>query len=199
MKLRPSTFAAPSLIALLCGASLLAGVAGLSGCTVEGGGESAAAPESEDQEVVGEALKKVTVVRGKVRPGETLSVPYEPKDPAYRDIIATKTRPYLAIEIDDSPVDAPSSPPAATPYTALQPQNGRLALGGRSVTVKGDFPGQPQVLVVDDTFRVVDATTATSTDGLQEAIVTVHPGKRFVLVRDKLWVKPMTFDVTVGR
>lgn len=189
MELRPRT-AVRSLIALACGAALLAG------CAAEA---DEAAPENEDHEVVGEALKKVTVVRGKVRPGETLSVPYEPKDPAYRDIIATKTRPYLAIEIDDAAADDAPSAPSATPYTALQPRNGKLALGARSVTVKGDFPGAPRVLVVDDTFRVVASTTATSTDGLEEAVVTAHPGKRFVLVRDKLWVKPMTFDVTVGR
>ncbi len=70
-----------------------------------------------------------------------------------------------------------------------------------SINVTGDFPGAPRVIVTDENFRVLAGTRAVSTENGEEASLALNarPGKKLVLVRDMLWVKPMTFTVTVGR
>ena len=55
--------------------------------------------------------------------------------------------------------------------------------------------------MTDENFRVLAATrgTATETGDQASLVVANRPGKKLVLVRDMLWVKPMTFEISVGR
>lgn len=69
-----------------------------------------------------------------------------------------------------------------------------------SITVGGDFPSNASVLVADSNFRVLASAKTKATDDGQATTVVANltrPGQHFVLVRDALWVKPMTFDVSV--
>jgi hypothetical protein len=153
-------------------------------------------PDADEgtDEVVGEKLRDLTVVRGQVTLGERATVAYEPSSPAYAGAAAYGTLPYLAMEI----VSAPSARAASG---ALRTQNGPTLASSTTVTVKGAFPGAPRVLVVDESFKVLAQTTARTASGLDVATLTTPDTgkKRFVLVRDKLWVKPMTFDVALSR
>jgi hypothetical protein len=157
------------------------------------------ADESEaTDEVAGETLRDLTAVRGQVNFGERTTVAYEPSSPAYAGAAARGKLPFLAVEIVSA---AAASAPSAS-ADALRPQNGPTRVGSSTtVSVKGAFPGAPRVLVVDENFKVLGATTARAVDELDVATLTAPDTgkKRFVLVRDALWVRPMTFDVTVGR
>lgn len=149
-------------------------------------------------EVAGETLRDLTVVRGQVNLGERTTVAYEPSSPAYSGAAARGKLPFLAVEIVNPAAVSATNPSAG----ALRPQNGKARVGASTtVSVKGSFPGAPRVLVVDENFKVLGATTARAEDGLDVATLTAPDTgkKRFVLVRDALWVKPMTFDVAIGR
>lgn len=145
------------------------------------------APAEEAEETDGDAviedevrtdrLRALTVVRGAVGADETVEVAYEPASPAYAGASAVGKLPFLAVEVEgDVPPDA-------------------------KVTVSGDFPGSPRVLVVDESFRVMAATSARPLEGADVATLTAtkSTGKKLVLVRDALWTKPMTFQVQVTR
>lgn len=142
----------------------------------------AAAEEPQDDavledEVRTDKLRALTVVRGAVGADATVEVAYEPASAAYAGATAAGKLPFLAVEVQgDVPPDA-------------------------KVTVSGDFPGAPRVLVVDEAFRVMAATSARPLEGTDVATLTTtkSTGKKLVLVRDALWTKPMTFQVKVTR
>lgn len=148
--------------------------------------EPSAPSAVEDDEFRSEALRELTVVKGKVRPGETATIPYEPTSAAYEPAKARGRVPFLAVELVRGAPDAAQGSPGAEPKT---------------VKVEGHFPGTPRVIVVDENFRRVAAADAVAVNGIERAELTASlgEGKRFVLVRDGLWTAPMTFDVTVGR
>ena len=94
-----------------------------------------------------------------------------------------------------------SSAPTASSSGALHPMNGEL-VNAQSITVHGDFPGKPRVLVVDANFTpITSAVAQTLPDGTAQATLEVGHGvgKRFVLVRDTRWSKPMEFQVGISR
>jgi hypothetical protein len=148
-------------------------------------------------------LRGATVLQGSIEAGSTRTLHYDRNDAVYPRRI-----PYLALEI----VAQRAAPGAVTPspvYTAsVRPLGGETgaAVGPdidalQSVAVSGDFPGTPRVLVVDEGFRIVARTTAvTQLDGTEVATLAVprSAGKRFVLIRDGRWSRPMDFQVRVG-
>lgn len=111
------------------------------------------------------------VEHGAVASGETESVAYE----RYAD---RKSIPYFGI--------------------ALSPAEGE---GLQAVTVTGPFPGAPEAVVVDENYNELARATGNA-DPNGAASVTVHAPRvanRIVLVRDGLWSRPMTFQVTAGK
>ncbi len=134
-------------------------------------------------------LRHITILKGTMNETGSITVAYEPH--AYAP---TRHIPFLAVELTDA-----EDAPAAT-SDAVRPQNGRIG-GPLAVSVAGDFPGAPRVLVTDENFRVLAAGrgVATETGAQASVVVPSHTGKKLVLVRDMLWVKPMTFEVNVGR
>lgn len=152
---------------------------------------------SEETEVSADelngGLRDITIVKGSMTEAGTITVAYEPH--AYAP---TRHVPFLAVELNPAEDDAPADP-NATSAGALRPMNGEAA--PLTVSITGDFPGSPRVLVTDERFRVLAAArgVATETGDQASLVVANRPGKKLVLVRDMLWVKPMTFEVTVGR
>ncbi len=149
-------------------------------------------PAEDTEESVDElngGLRQITIVKGSMTEAGTITVAYEPN--AYAP---TSYVPFLAVEL--TPAD---DAPAAATTGALRPMNAEAA--PLTVAVAGDFPGSPRVLVTDENFRVLAATrgTATETGDQASLVVANRPGKKLVLVRDMLWVKPMTFEISVGR
>lgn len=132
-------------------------------------------------------LKDITVVETSMTTEGTITLAYEPDE--YQN---AKTRvPYLAIEL----------PAASTSSTAsLRPESGSMTMP-LSVSVTGPFPSTPQIVVTDGAFQpIANVRGHTTADGAEAALqTTATPGKKFVLIRDKLWVKPMSFQVTIGR
>lgn len=129
---------------------------------------------------LGAPVDNVSVVANvQLSAGATVQVPYEP---AYA---STKKVPYLGIAITDAAA-------------------GAAAVGGADivdVTVEGNFPGSPEVLVTDADFHVLARGTATATKLVDHVTVEfpIVKGPKFVLVRDALWTKPMTFDLSATR
>lgn len=76
------------------------------------------------------------------------------------------------------------------------------ARGAVDVTIAGDFPSDALVVVTDAAFNVLDAAlTQTIDDGLGSAHLRVPveaAEDHFVLVRDRAWQNPMTFEVAIG-
>jgi hypothetical protein len=160
------------------------------GCAADTGTNDAApvADGAEVDELNATSLRGSTAMKGTLTVGSTVTLQYDRSDRLYPRAI-----PYLAVEI----VDAPASGSG----TALHPMNGEL-VNGQSVTVHGDFPGKPRVLVVDANFKTITSAVAqTLPDGTAQATLEVARGvgKRFVLVRDTRWSKPMEFEVGISR
>ncbi len=160
------------------GGLAVAGFCVLSGCS---SGENRAdfdhGAELSEAEVT--SLRGAMVLKGAVAVGSTKTVHYAPSDAS-----ASHTLPYLAVEI------VPAATRATTDQQAAQ-----------TVTVSGGFPGAPRVLVVDEAFQVLAKTTAVKQpDGtaLAELAAPLSAGKRFLLVRDNLWSREMSFQVNVG-
>lgn len=131
-----------------------------------------------------DALRDAAVMTGDVVVGQRSTVGYAPTDYLASDHdgdLDTWERPYLAWKIDRRALEAAGAPTLA-------------------VNVSGDFPGVPDVLVVDADFHVLASTRAQAENGLDVAnlIVPNEGGEKLVLVRDKLWVLPMSFDITVS-
>lgn len=98
--------------------------------------------------------------------------------------------PYLAWRITNG----------AAPATHAVGTQTRTSSGALSVNVTGNFPGNPDVLVVDSDYNVIASTRAHREHGIDVATLQVDdtPGEKLVLVRDKLWVLPMSFDISVA-
>jgi|GEM_PF-6493889 len=169
-------------------AALLFAVSSLSlsplvGCAADAEDE---APNAAVDESSATSLRSITRAEGAVVAGETTRVQYVRPAERY-----ASGAPFLGYEIVTPPRASSSLATADGPEGATQP-----------IVVAGDFPGQPRVLVVDESFRVVAAATAvTQPDGTERATLDAPRGigKRFVLVRDGRWSRPMQFDIAVGR
>lgn len=172
-----------------CFGALVAFGGALGGCAADTSSGETAAPADDGAEVDelnATSLRGSTAIKGTVATGSTVTLQYDRSDRLY-----PRSIPYLAVEIVD--------PPAAN--GELHTMTGEL-LGAQSITVHGDFPGKPRVLVVDAAFRpIASAVAQTLPDGTSQATLDVErgAGKRFVLVRDTRWSKPMEFQVGVGR
>ena len=71
-----------------------------------------------------------------------------------------------------------------------------------TVAVSGEFPSSALVVVTNDRFEPIAASrTVRTATGASETSLMLPPGdgQRFILVRDPKWVRPMTFEVVVGR
>ena len=139
-------------------------------------------------------LRHITIMKGSMTETGSITVAYEPHP--YESGPGRRV-PFLAIELTSEEHASEDAPAAAG---AVRPTN-RETGAPLAVTVEGDFPGAPRVLVTDENFRVLAATRGVQTElGAQASVVLPsHTGKKLVLVRDMLWVKPMTFEVSVVR
>ncbi|MBX3229482.1 MAG: hypothetical protein KIT84_17310 [Labilithrix sp.] len=156
---------------------LLVAILALAGCSTAAEAEEPTAAASADAVVSNDILER-TILKGKVAVGETSKVAYEPD--LYRQAQIDGV-PYLAWEI--------VSPASAFDTATI------------TVGVVGDFPGDPDVLVVDASFAVLGEARGTATELGDEATLTIDASKgaKFVLVRDMHWVAPMEFDITLAR
>lgn len=149
----------------------------LSACTSNTASPAPANESLEIDERDAAALRSSSALEGNLAVGSSITVSYEHGEAGYPRLV-----PYLAVEI---------RPDASAAGSPLQ-----------EITVQGQFPGTPRVLIVDANFNIL-ATSSTSTrqpDGSSTATVLApRSGTRLVLVRDSLWSKSMTFDVRVGR
>ncbi|MDB4935931.1 MAG: hypothetical protein JWP87_2903 [Labilithrix sp.] len=166
-------------------------VAGLGGCAADSASDAPADDGAEVDELNATSLRAATAVKGTVTAGSSITLAYDRADSLYPRAI-----PYLAVEILAAP-----EPAAAAASGGIHPMNGEI-IDGQSITVQGNFPGRPKVLVVDENFRQLTSTTAkTLPDGTERAEFAAPrgAGKRFILVRDGRWSKPMQFEIGVGR
>ena len=162
---------------------------GVTGCAADTSVNDAApsADGAEVDELNATTLRGSTAMKGTLIVGSTVTLQYDRSDRLYPRAI-----PYLAVEV----VAAPSASTAG-----VHPMNGEL-VNAQSITVHGDFPGKPRVLVVDADFKpLASAVAQTLADGTAQATLEVARGvgKRFVLVRDARWSKPMEFQVGISR
>jgi hypothetical protein len=178
-------------LAFLVSAAALS--AGLAGCATD---TTSAAP-ADDGAAVDELnatnLRAATALKGTVTAGSAATLSYNREDSDYPRGI-----PYLALQIVAPPAPSYADDPASGGITMKSGD----ALGGQTITVTGDFPGRPKVIVVDQNFVQLASTTAkTLADGTAQATVEAPRGveKRFVLVHDARWSKPMSFQVSVGQ
>ena len=185
--------ALPALVQLAFVVSLGFGFA-VTGCAADASADASNAPTTTEDGAVDElnaqSLRSATAVKGTVEVGSTVTLQYDSSDRVY-----PRSVPYLAVEI------VAAAPEGATQGGALHTMSGGLG-GDQTITVHGDFPGKPRVLVVDESFKTISSAVAqTLPDGTAQATVDVArgAGKRFVLVRDTRWSKPMEFQVGVGR
>lgn len=168
------------------------------GCAAEDESSSSDDVEASEDEVTlrgvfsRRPLTNVTVVEGALREGDTLTVPYKPAPYVHGEAKAEeKVVPYLAIELTDS-----AAPAELKVQTAKDEVAGSLA-----VSLEGDFPSSPQLIVTDANFRVLARAKNVISDVVDSASVNVPSklGKKFVLVRDPQWDKPMTFNLALNR
>lgn len=159
----------------------------IAGCAAASDGDDLGSSEDE----LSAALTNVTVVDGALAEGDTLTVPYHPAyDPnpnAPKGVV-----PYLAIALD-----VPNGSRLLS-----QTAGNKLLPASLAVSVEGDFPSSPEVLVTDAKFRVLARAKATDANGIDTASIkvpTMRLGNKFVLVRDPQWDKPMTFNLALGR
>jgi hypothetical protein len=134
-------------------------------------------------------LRDFAIVKATMTEAGTITVAYQP------ELYAPSTLrvPFLAIEL---PPRAETNPGANA--GGIRPTNGTAS--ANVVRVEGDFPGAPQLVVTDGNFRPIATSRGRRTEVGAEAAIRVAPNRgKFVLVRDQLWVKPMTFQVTVGQ
>lgn len=140
--------------------------------------------------VVSDNLLDQTIMKGKLNVGETSKVAYEPELYKQSNINGV---PYLAWEL---------VAPAAPAQSGLKTQNGPFNSATITIGVAGNFPGEPDVVIVDENFVVLGTTKARTTALGEEAgkiVVDATEGPKFVLVRDTIWVAPMDFEISVGQ
>lgn len=160
-------------------------------CAADAPAPLAADDGAEVDELNTSRLRAATAFETAVAPGGHVTVSYDRGDPEYPRLV-----PYLAIELKS---DAASG--TGTKSAGIHPLGGET--GMQAITVRGMFPGNPRVTIVDESFNVLarSTTVETQADGSLSAAVLAPPsaGKRFALVRDQRWTKPMKFTVGVGR
>lgn len=121
-------------------------------------------------EVAGAELGTKTVTKGSIAAGQTVKVEYAPA--AYPSNVV----PFLALTVDAD---------GGAPVTR--------------VTVGGEFPSTPHLLVVDPSFAVLAETEGVRTAHGAEATLALPASAgpaRMILVQDPQWAVSMTFDVT---
>ena len=160
--------------------SALVAAAALSGCSSEVQAEDTA---SADSNLTSTKLESLSIIRGTMKTGASLTVAYEPELYGELDHL-----PFIAVEL--LPAKASATPGIAP----------RTAAPGSQLTVRvaGKFPGKPRLLVVDGDFKLIGGSRGLQSGaGTAAAQVTItnSPGAKFVLVRDEGWVAPMQFEI----
>jgi voltage-gated potassium channel Kch len=165
------------LFLLVAAAALLT----LSACSRE---PAEGAASSADELRLG--LERQTVIKGSVAEGASIKVAYQPE--LYE---GTTSLPFLGLAL----VRSGRAGAAGADVRPLDVRTAHL-----SIDVAGDFPGTPDVLVVDADFHVIASTKGVAIEGGAHASLDVASADdaSFILVRDEGWVRPMEFDVTVG-
>jgi hypothetical protein len=148
----------------------------------------AAADANEDTSASADelTLAELAVPKGAIAKGGRITVGYNPSD-----YDPGSKLPFIAVEL---------LPTAAAGGVNVAPTNVTGQNEQLVVRVNGEFPGSPRVLVVNEKFRVLAATNgAPVTGGVAASLsIPVASTKRFVLVRDDRWVRPMQFDVSLA-
>jgi hypothetical protein len=144
--------------------------------------ESAATSDSLVEAQEGEltnnlTLEQATLMLGKVEQGGSVTIAYEPST---HYLTGSKSKPFLGVELLPSTASGSSQ--------------------DLSISVAGNFPGTPRVLVTDESFHVIAGSRNASPDVQQDGdhvtvTVPASSSRRFVLVRDGRWVEPMHFDI----
>ncbi len=161
----------------------------IAGCSSESASHNEGEIDSAAEELNAASLRAATAFRGVVAPASVVTVAYEGASAPY-----PRATPYLAIEIASASESADG-----VGTRSVRPLAGEI-LKTQQVSVIGPFPSAPRVLVVDENFKVLARTTATPQPDGRDVATVVAPrnaGKRFVLVRDPRWSRPMSFDVAV--
>ena len=172
-------------------ATVVLSLAALPACAAEEPSDDSAEATVAD-ELSTSKLRSMTALKGSVAGGATVTVDYLGSDAPYPVAV-----PFLAVEI----LPAPAQSPTTNANAGVRPRNGEIS-ALQTITVQGDFPGTPRVLVVDENFSVLAGASATTLPNGSETATINTPrsaAKRFVLVRDGRWSRPMQFSVTVGR
>lgn len=157
-------------------AAVLSATCALAGCTSNTSSDPAAAPVVVNESDAA-SLRAATDVEGTLAVGSAITLTYERK-------AEYKTIPYLAVDVI---ADATTIKKTAAPMQAI--------------SVHGKFPGTPRILVVDENYAIVAQSTTAVVQDDGTSIATVESprtGTRTVLVIDKLWSLPMSFEVKVG-
>ena len=156
-------------------AAVLTAACALSSCASTTSSDADQGKPAPVDETNAASLREATDVEGSLAVGSAITVQYE-HSAEYKRV------PYLAVEIL-----------ADAKATGAELQE---------ITVQGNFPGTPRVLVVDEQFHVLVTTTTTvkQADGTQ-LTTTLAPrhGTRMVIVHDALWSMPMSYEVRVGK
>ena len=160
----------------------------LAGCSATS--EEGPASDSSNVIVANSDLLDQTIMKGTLTVGETSKVAYSPD--VYKETSINGV-PYLAWEL---------VAPTAEATSGLKTQSTPFDTATITIGVVGDFPGQPDVVIVDKNFTVLGATKGRSIGNSEEAQIVVDTtgnAPKFVLVRDMIWVAPMDFEISVAK
>jgi hypothetical protein len=179
-----------------CYLALAAALTAIPACAADNSATQEDTGASAD-EIISNAggLRNMTIVKGAVAEGGQVEVAYEPS--LYEP---SATLPFLAIEIVPKAAIAPDQGTNGPGGGGIRPQNNAFGQT-MNVSVTGDFPGSPRVLIVDENFRVLAGTNGMTNEFGQDQANLVVPatgGKKMILVRDQRWVRPMSFMVNAG-
>jgi hypothetical protein len=164
----------------------------LPGCAADDVSASPVDDSAEVDELNTASLRASTAMKGSLVEGSAITLHYDRSDAKYPRAV-----PYLAVEILSTPTHTASN-------GGLHVLNGET-IGAQRIAVQGTFPGTPRALVVDEAFRVLARGSGTEqADGTQlidfgAPRQTATSGKRFLLIRDGLWTRPMDFQVRIGQ
>jgi len=182
---------------------VLLGCGSLLACAADSSSTSAGTDDGAAvDELNAASLRESTAIKGTITEGAELTLHYDASDREY-----PRKVPYLALEIVPAPVPATSTGAYGDDQGEIHTMSGAVAVaaaGAQTITIQGAFPGTPRALVVDNDFKVVSrATGQTQPDGsklvsFDTTRASDSNAKRFLLVRDGLWSKPMDFNVHVG-
>jgi hypothetical protein len=179
-----------------CYLAFAAALTAIPACAADNSNQQEETGASADEIITNSGgLRSITIMKGAVAEGAQVEVAYEPS--LYEP---SSTLPFLAIEI--VPPTAIEADQGNNGGPSIRPQNNDAFMPKTmNVSVTGDFPGSPRVLVVDENFRVLAGTNGTTNEFGQDQANLVVPatgGKKLILVRDQRWVRPMSFMVNAG-